>query len=98
MGWHGPLTYYQFLVWRAWHDAELNNPGKTEYYLMALRADFEARALGKDVDPNTKRVRVERKAAEGRAPVTQKEAVKQMHQLAMARIGASNVRVKRERD
>lgn len=92
MGWHGPLTYYQFLIWRAWHDMELNKPGRIEYYLMALRAEVR----GGGADPNKMKLTLKRE--EAAKPVTEKEAVKAMHQASMARIGAANVRVKRERD
>lgn len=35
MGWTGPMTYRQYLVWKAWLKEEWNNPSRSDYYAMS---------------------------------------------------------------
>lgn len=36
MGWNGPMTHRQFLVWQVWLDEEMNNPSREDHYLMQI--------------------------------------------------------------
>ena len=36
MGWSGPLTHRQFLLWRAWLDEQWNRPSRSDHYLMGV--------------------------------------------------------------
>lgn len=50
MGWPGPMTHRQFLVWTAWLKEQWNSPNRTDHYLMLLAqhlALMPARVWGK---------------------------------------------------
>lgn len=36
MGWDGPLTHRQYLVWQTWLAGEWNKPSRTDHYLMQI--------------------------------------------------------------
>jgi hypothetical protein len=38
MGWKGPVTHWQFIVWQVWLEQEWNKPSRTDHYLMQLNA------------------------------------------------------------
>ena len=39
MGWHGPVTLRQYMVWMAWLDEDYNHPTRTDFYLMQVALD-----------------------------------------------------------
>lgn len=39
MGWVGPTTNRQHLVWLEWFKLQWNNPSKTDHYLMQITAE-----------------------------------------------------------
>lgn len=36
MGWRGPMTHWQYLIWQAWLRAEWNRPSKDNWYAMGV--------------------------------------------------------------
>jgi hypothetical protein len=39
MGWSGPMTHRQFVLWCHWLDYEYNLPSRTDYYLMQVACE-----------------------------------------------------------
>jgi hypothetical protein len=39
MGWQGPITYRQYLVWIDWSNHDMNFPSRQEYYLMQVACE-----------------------------------------------------------
>lgn len=40
MGWKGPLTHRQFLMWNHWYHNDFNNPSRTDFYLMQIAQEI----------------------------------------------------------
>lgn len=49
MGWYGPLTHRQFLVWQVWLRNQWNQPSRSDFYTMQLTAMQSAK---EDVNPS----------------------------------------------
>lgn len=47
LGWPGPMTHRQFLVWSAWLDEQWNRPDRTDHYLMQVAAEVRRGNAGK---------------------------------------------------
>jgi hypothetical protein len=47
MGWTGPLTYRQALVWQAWLDMQWNMPSRSDFYAMQTALEVVRMRLGK---------------------------------------------------
>jgi hypothetical protein len=93
MGWDGPTTHRQFLVWEEWLFQEMNRPGRLEHYLMRVALEIR-RFLGlfvKDPGPLTLdafRVPFERRAAAAPAPAGAAEKMKRSQSIWAALTGA----------
>ena len=40
LGWRGPITYRQFLVYEQYEADQMQYPSRTDHYLMAIRLDM----------------------------------------------------------
>lgn len=61
MGWIGPLTQRQLLVWEAWFRIDDNRPSRADFYQMATRATLYE--VNGEKTPPLDRMRVEIKPA-----------------------------------
>lgn len=52
MGWPGPMTHRQFLVWQAWLDKEWNVPSRSDWY--AMQTAREVLCSGQDKEYRAK--------------------------------------------
>lgn len=46
MGWPGPVTHRQYLLWQIWLDLQWDRPTLSDYYLMQIAAEVK-RVLSK---------------------------------------------------
>ena len=42
MGWPGPMTHRQYLLWRVWSQEQWNRPSRSDHYLMAVARELRA--------------------------------------------------------
>ncbi|MGL6095057.1 MAG: hypothetical protein ACRC7O_04555 [Fimbriiglobus sp.] len=93
MGWAGPDTDRQIHAWQEWFLYEMDRPGKTDYYLMAVRAELRAIDSRKAVDVNS--MRLDFKPAVPTRPEDRKAEIELSKQIAMSRVGgAGNVEIR----
>jgi hypothetical protein len=45
LGWEGPITHRQFAAWCAWEEMELDNPSRTDVYLMQVACEVRRAAV-----------------------------------------------------
>jgi hypothetical protein len=45
IGWDGPITHRQFLVWQAWLEKEWNNPNRADHYAMQIATTIASQGL-----------------------------------------------------
>lgn len=90
MGWDGPLTHRQFIVWHAWLNEQFNEPSRTDYYLMQLSCEVR-RILNKH--PNrvkTDQFKLKFKYKEGKATdiQTREQKIQSTKNLWISRMSA----------
>lgn len=64
MGWDGPLTDRQFLVWQAWLDEDYNHPSRGDLYLMQVAHEARYSAASRKPAFRAKPYLIEVKAAQ----------------------------------
>lgn len=97
MGWPGPMTYLQMLVWLEWLKSEWNEPDRTDHYLMQIAAYVKASSTGKSVDLNSMRIPFKQKSSEA-VGLTRKQILDLAKQRSVARVlsrGGPKLRVVR---
>lgn len=84
MGWPGPTTRRQFLVWSLWVNQQWDTPTRSDWYLMQLSADVLRAAGAKKVTTNDRRIKFSTGIEKPKKPphpsfILTKERIQEMH-------------------
>lgn len=88
LGWNGPLTHRQFVLWNLWLDEQLNIPTRDNYYQMQVACEtrrmFSKNPQGIKID----HFKLKFKREKEQTVTTDQERIRQIHQRWIGRMTA----------